>query len=183
MDEVKDEYTAWRGQNGGNPSSDARQMRFPGEFGSLPVAGEIVNDARHSPKCPKVRHIIPPREPAFEAESASGAATACSRHVTHDCGRGSPDICSRPCHISHSHFDQTEALRLGYSEPLLRRSTKKWQDPVHLRSSPARDLRKRIIPALRIATLLVPQSVPGAAHRHIVLEGRNKAVYALLQLE
>ena len=29
MDEVKDEYTAWKGQNGGNPSWDARQMRFP----------------------------------------------------------------------------------------------------------------------------------------------------------
>lgn len=187
MNEVKYEYTTWKGRNAAIPSPDARQMRFPAnavvclsekELSTIPVTIPVNRSEGVRERCGSAAqgiaaaprrisgHIIRPR--GADSGQTQGAAQAnLSGHGCLRTGHGHSDVRSRLRCVSLAGRYPAQSLWLGRSESFLFRAAEEWKDRVYLRSADARDLRARFISPFGDAAVLVPQPAPGAADEYM----------------
>ena len=118
------------------------------------------------------RLIISARDWNFRFEPERPAAENLSGGPAGADWRLSPGIWAGFCRVSHPGSDQSQRVRIGDRQSLLRGAAEKRQNAVHLRSAAARALRPRAVSARRNAAVLVSQPASGAANGYLKASAR-----------
>lgn len=168
----------------GKPVRRRSPEAISGECGSLPVAGEECQTKRCTGGNRLSNAYNPARDKTMGRADLEGTAAAnLSGHGSRHRCCANFDLPDGPCRIPPARLDESQSLRFGDGQPLLRCFAEERQDAVHLRSTAALEVRERVVSARRIVAVLVPAEASRAAdgylepvnrgeHRHSVSQPR-----------
>src|SRR6476646_6466005 len=131
----------------------------------------MQNCQRRDHTGPSIRLIIWRREPE-SAQSQGSIAADFSRHPFPGSRDGAPCVRGRFWSVPLARGRQSESLRFGGRQSLLRCTAEEWEDAIHLRPARTRDLCERPLSALWHAALLVSEPASGAEDGHLEVWAR-----------
>src|SRR5207248_7632755 len=120
----------------------------------------------------QVRLIIRLRESDLGPQSPGAAAASFPSRASEHFGRSDTRVWRGFRRLPRSPGPQSQRLRFRRREPLLRCPAEEWENSIHLRSSPARNLRQRSVPPLRLPAVLVLEPPSRPANRYLTWRRR-----------
>ena len=150
---------------------DARQKRFPANAVVCLYHAELSTTYDTAVK-KQVGLISRLRESDLGPQSPGAAAASFPSRASEHFGRSNTRVWRGFRHLPRSSGTEPQRVRFRRREPLLRCPAEEWENSIHLRSAPVRNLRPRSVPPLRLPAVLVPEPSSRPANRYLTWSRR-----------